>query len=161
MLAITSVHAPATTATGQLAEAQRLATRTAQRGGLAVTGGDWNCYTPDDTLTDDELRKFPPHLRPARTRTSGAQLTANYDVHDTLASVGMADPAPALPPDPPGTGSHPRARIDRFYLWPGTELLRAVTCYHQKPNPGSDHQLLMICLDPAALARAVPPGPRP
>lgn len=167
LLAITSVHAPATTAAGQRAEAERLATRIAQRGKLAITAGDFNCYTPDDALTGDELRKLPPHLRPARIHRDGGQLSANYDVHETLTCVGMADPVPALPPDrrhpphPPGTGSHPRARIDRFYLWPAGELISAVTCYHQKPNPGSDHQVLMICLDPAALASAVPPGPRP
>ena len=56
-------------------------------------------------------------------------------MHDTLCDVGMADPVPALPPDrrdppePPGTGSHPRARIDRFYLWPADEMLPAVRCY--------------------------------
>lgn len=166
VLHLTSVHAPATTAAGQLAEAERLATRTAQRGQLSIAGGDWNCYTPGDALTEDELSTLPPHLRPARMRQAGGRLTANYDVHDTLTMAGLADPVPGLPrdrrdpPDPPGTGSHPRARIDRFYLWPGKELLPAVRCYHQKPNPGSDHQMIMLCLDPAALASAVPPGPR-
>jgi hypothetical protein len=148
---VTSVHAPATTATGQLIEAERLATRTARRRQLSVAGGDWNCYTPDDagSLTEDELSKLPEHLRPARMHKAGGRLTANFDVHDTLCSVGMADPVPALPPDcrnpshPQGTGSHPRARIDRFYLWPG-EALSTVRRYYQKPNPGSDHQMIMI-----------------
>lgn len=167
LLAATSVHAPATTALGQLGDAQRLATRTAQRGALAITGGDWNCYTPADELTDEEIARLPPHLRPARTTRAEGRLTASYAVHDTLCDVGMADPVPALPPDrrdppePPGTGSHPRARIDRFYLWPGSQLLPAVRCYHQKPNPGGDHQMLMICLDPAALAAVSPPGAQP
>jgi endonuclease/exonuclease/phosphatase family metal-dependent hydrolase len=166
VLAIASVHAPATTAAGQLAEAQRLATRTAQRGTPAVTGGDWNCYTPADGLTDDEIAVLPLHLRPSRTRVAGGRLTANYDVHDTLTSVGLSDPVPALPPGrreppcPPGTGSHPKARIDRFYTWPGAELLPAVRCYHQKPNPGSDHQMIMLCLDPATVAIARHPGPQ-
>jgi hypothetical protein len=161
-----SVHAPATTAAGQLTEAERLATRTAQRGGLSLAGGDWNCFTSDDQLTADELARLPPHLRPARMRQAGG-LTANYDVHGTLTSVGMADPVPALepgrrdPPCPPGTGSHPRARIDRFYLWPGPQMLPAVRCYHQKPNAGSDHQLLMVCLDQAVLAGAAPPRAQP
>jgi len=166
ILAIVSVHAPATTAAGQLAEAQRLATRAAQRGGITIAGGDWNCYTPADALTSDELAALPPHLRPSRTRQADGTLTANHDVHDTLTSVGLADPVPVLPPGrrdpprPPGTGSHPRARIDRFYIWPGAELLPAVRCYHQKPNPGSDHQMIMICLDLAALAVTRHPGPQ-
>lgn len=165
-LALTSVHGPATTAAGQLTEAQRLATRTAQRGALAVAGGDWNCYTPADALTADELAALPPHLHPSRTRRDHGRITANYDVHDTLTSVGMTDPKPALaaarrhPASPPGTGSHPRAAIDRFYLWPA-ELIPAVTAYYQQPNPGSDHQVLMICLDVAALAATVPPGIQP
>jgi hypothetical protein len=167
VLHVASVHAPATTAAGQLAEAQRLATRTARRGQPAIAGGDWNCYTPADGLTEDELAALPPHLRPSRTRGAGGSLTANYDVHDTLASAGLSDPVPELPPDrrdppwPPGTGSHPKARIDRFYLWPGQEPPAAVRCYHQKPNPGSDHQMIMICLDPAVLASAIPPGAGP
>lgn len=37
----------------------------------------------------------------------------------------------------------------------------AVTCYRRQPNPGSDHQMLMVSLDPAALACVVCPGPRP
>jgi hypothetical protein len=165
ILNVASVHAPATTAAGQLCEAQRLATRTAQRRERAIIGGDWNCYTPDDALTGDDLAALSPHLRPSRMRQAGdGTLTASYDVHRTLTSVGLADPVPALPPGrrdpsrPPGTGSHPKARIDRFYLWPGEALLPAVRCYHQRPNPGSDHQIIMICLDPAALAVA---GPQP
>jgi hypothetical protein len=154
VLSLASVHAPATTATGQGVEAERLATRTAQRGLLAVAGGDWNCYTPADGLTEEEVSSLPSHLRPARARITADRVTANYDVHYTLAAVGLTDPVPALPPDrreppdPPGTGSHPRARIDRFYLWPPRQLPPAVRCYHQKPNPGSDHQIIMICLDP-------------
>jgi endonuclease/exonuclease/phosphatase family metal-dependent hydrolase len=167
VLHVSSVHAPATTAAGQLAEAQRLATRTAQRGEVAVAGGDWNCYTPADALTQDDLAALPPHLRPARTREAGGTLTANYDVHSTLTSVGLADPVPGLPserrepPHPPGTGSHPKARIDRFYLWPGNSLLPAVRSYHQKPNPGSDHQMIMITLRLSELAAAAAPGFRP
>ncbi len=169
-LYVASVHAPATTAVGQLTEAERLATRIAQRGMLAVAGGDWNCYSPADALTRAELIRLPPHLRPARMRRKGRfrrRLAANFDVHNTLSLVGLDDPVPALapdrrhPPEPPGTGSHPRARIDRFYLWPFRELLAAVRCYHQKPNPGSDHQMLMVCLDPAVLAAACIPGPQP
>lgn len=166
-LAVTSVHAPATTANGQLAEAERLAARTAQRGRLAIAGGDWNCYTPSDEFTSEELGALDLHLRPSRTRSAEGRITARYDVHETLNGVGMADPVPALPPDrrdpaaPAGTGSHPRGRIDRFYLWPGTRMVPSVRCYHQKYNPGSDHQMLMICLDQAALATTAPAGARP
>lgn len=166
MLDIYSVHAPATTAAGQLTEAQRLATRIVQRGRLAITGGDWNCYVPSDALTGHEIAALSPHLVPARIRQlPDGQRMANYDVHETLCATGLIDPVPLLSPDrkdpsePPGTGSHPRARIDRFHLT--QEVMAAVTCYHQKPNPGSDHQMLMICLDPAILARTCPPGPRP
>jgi hypothetical protein len=72
ILSVASVHAPATSAAGQLAEAQRLATRTAQRGQLAIDRGDWNCYTPvlfayllcpfsfgRDVLAGGELRARP------------------------------------------------------------------------------------------------------
>jgi hypothetical protein len=93
VLAVTSVHAPATTGAGQLAEAERLATRTVQRGVLAVAGGDWNSYTPSDGLTDDDLRDLPPHLRPSRMRAlPGGGITGNYDVHDTLACAGPCPP---------------------------------------------------------------------
>lgn len=169
-LYVVGEHAPATNAVGQLAGAQRLATRITRRGILAVAGGDWNCYSPADALTRAELLALPLHLRPARTRREGRfrpRLVANLDVHDTLTLVGLDDPVPFLapdrrhPPEPPGTGSHPRARIDRFYLWPFKDLLAAVLCYHQKPNPGSDHQMLMICLDLAVLAAARVPGPQP
>lgn len=166
MVQLASVHAPATTAVGQLAEAQRLATRTAQRGVLALVGGDWNCYSPDDALTDDDLNDLPPHLRPARMRISqGERFAANYDVHCTLTSVGMIDPVPRLPadrrhpPHPPGTGSHPRARIDRFYVWPGDQMMAATGSYHQKPNPGSDHHLALVTLNLDVLATIAPPWP--
>ena len=166
MLDIYSVHAPATTAAGQLTEAQRLATRVSQRGRLAITGGDWNCYAHADALTSQEIAALSSHLVPARMRQlPGGQLVANYDVDETLRATGLIDPVPLLaldrkePPEPPGTGSHPRARIDRFHLT--EEVLATVTGYHQKPNPGSDHQMLMICLDLAILAGACPPGPRP
>lgn len=167
MLNVTSVHAPSTTGTGQLTEAERLATRTAQRGALAVAGGDWNCYTPDDQLTPDDLAGLEAHLLPARTLPSGGRLAGNYRVHDVLTAVGMTDPVPELPPDlrdppvPPGTGSAPGARIDRFYLWPGHDLLPAVRRYEQKPNPGSDHQAIMIALEIAALATVTTPGFHP
>lgn len=44
-------------------------------------------------------------------------------------------------------------------LWPGTQMLPAVRRYDQKPNPGSDHQMLMITLSLDALAGAAAPGP--
>jgi hypothetical protein len=167
-LTITSVHAPATSATLQRAEAERLATRTAQRGRLAIVGGDWNSYTPDGFSEEEDLSGLPRHLRPARTRLlPTGRLAANYDVHDILTAIGCADPVPALPadrrdpPHPPGTGAHPRARIDRFALWPADQMLPAVTHYRQAPNPGSDHHMIMITLSVAALARAAAPGPQP
>jgi hypothetical protein len=55
-----SVHLPARSAVEQLSQAQRLASRIAQDGALAVAGGDWNCYAPADALTP---RKRWPRCR--------------------------------------------------------------------------------------------------
>lgn len=160
VLDIYSVHAPATTAAGQLAEAERLATRITDpaRKVPAIAGGDWNCYSRHADLGD--LGALSPHLRPARMRRGlDGQLAANYDVHDVLTFAGLTDPVPLLPPDrreppePPGTGSHPVALIDEFFLWPG-ELLRAVCRYDQRPNEGSDHQVPMITLNAEMIAAA-------
>jgi hypothetical protein len=133
VLTVTSVHAPATTAAGQLTEAQRLASRTAQRGGPAIAGGDWNCYTPDDNLTQDELSTLSPHLRPARMRPpAGGRLAANYDVHETLTAVGMADPVPGLPP--------------------------AAAARHRLAPQGEDRPVLPVALGPGGRGDLLPPG---
>lgn len=149
-LGVISDHAQATTAQGQLLEAERQAARCARH--LSIVGGDRNNYPPE--LADDELawvRDHMPQVSSARLRCDDdGNVTGNYAVHRVLTLAGLADPVPLLsrdrrfPEDPGGTGSGP-GRIDRFYLT--ASMLPAVRCYHQSANPGSDHQMLMLCLD--------------
>ena len=163
-LHVYSVHLPARTAAGQREQAERLASRIAQDGALAVAGGDWNCYAPgDEGLTPGVLAALPPHLRPARMRaTADGQLAAVHDVHEVLAAIGMSDIAASLPPgcrsprQLTGTGSHEHGRIDRFYA--SGELERAAVRYEQAGTGGSDHQALLLILDTAA-ASALTPRP--
>jgi AraC-like DNA-binding protein/endonuclease/exonuclease/phosphatase family metal-dependent hydrolase len=156
LLHVYSVHLPARTAAGQREQAERLASRIAQDGALAVAGGDWNCYAPgDEGLTPGVLAALPPHLRPARMRaTADGQLAAVHDVHEVLAAIGMSDIAASLPPgcrsprQLTGTGSCEHGRIDRFYASGGLE--RAAVRYEQASTGGSDHQALLLILDTAA-----------
>jgi hypothetical protein len=163
VLSVASVYAPAAAATGQLGEARRLETWAAQRGQLAIAGGEWHCYSPAKGLPYGELAVLPPQLLPSRTHAAGGKLTPDYDVHAILACTGMAGPVPALPSEyrescyPPGVGSK-RPSTHRFYLWPGEKVMPAVRRYHEKPNSGSDHQMIMLSLDVAALAAACTPG---
>jgi endonuclease/exonuclease/phosphatase family metal-dependent hydrolase len=163
-----SVHLPPGSAAEQLAHAQRLANRVAQRGELAILAGDWNCYAPADQVTADTLASQPLHLRPARMHARlGQLLAANYDVHEALAAVGMTDAAAGLDPDrrdPPGltpTGDNGGGRVDRFYLSRELWGSGAVQSYTQKDGGGSDHLLIMITLGQNELACAEPPGFRP
>jgi hypothetical protein len=87
----------------------------------------------------------------------------NYDVHDVLASVGLEDAAALLasghrePADLTPTGIHGGGRADRIYLtW---ELAGAAARYLQRDTGGSDHHAVMLALDGARAARAIPPGP--
>jgi endonuclease/exonuclease/phosphatase family metal-dependent hydrolase len=163
-----SVHLPPGSAAEQLGHAQRLASRTAQRGELAVLAGDWNCYAPADQITAETLAGLPPHLRPARMHARPDQpLTANYDVHEALAATGLVDAAAALGPDrrdPPEltpTGINGGGRVDRFYLTPELWESGAVWSYAQKDGGGSDHQMIMITLGLRELAAAAAPGFQP
>jgi endonuclease/exonuclease/phosphatase family metal-dependent hydrolase len=164
-VAFYSIHMPARSAVGQLMQAEWLATFLAQRGELAVAGGDWNCYGRADELTDEELRPMPPHLRPPRMRwTAGGVLAPNYAVEDTLALAGMRDAAACLPParrEPRQLTATARDgnRIDRFYVTP--EVIPALCEYRQHETGGSDHQAILLTLTRQALAEAEPPGPVP
>jgi hypothetical protein len=126
-----------------------------------------NCFARGDAglLAPGVLEMMPPHLRPPRMRPSAdGGLEPNYDVHDTLAAVGLADIAAWLPAD----HRVPReltktgisgGRIDRFYLTEG--LAEATTSYRQQDTGGSDHQALLHTLDTAAVSRIVPREPAP
>ena len=163
-----SVHLPPGSAAEQLGHAQRLASRTAQRGELAVLAGDWNCYAPADQITAETLAELPPHLRPARMHARpGQPLAANYDVHEALTATGLVDAAAALDPerreprDLMPTGINGGGRVDRFYVSAELWESGAVRSYAQKDGGGSDHQMIMITLATDKLARATAPGFRP
>ena len=163
-----SVHLPPRSAAEQLMHAQRLAATIAQRGEHAVAAGDWNCYAPADQITPATLDGLPPHLRPARMHGSpGQPLTPNYDVHDTLAAVGLTDAAAGLDPvrrDPARltpTGINGGGRVDRIYITPELWESGAVQAYAQQDGGGSDHHMIMITLGQRELAAASPPGFQP
>jgi endonuclease/exonuclease/phosphatase family metal-dependent hydrolase len=161
-LRVYSVHLPPRSAQEQLSQIQRLATYVAQRGEYAVVAGDFNSYARGDEITSAMLQSQPPHLRPSRMRrTPDGQLAANYDVHDTLASIGMLDAAAFLPPglrDPSELAptAPSGGRIDRCYVT--RELGPAVSGYIQRDTGGSDHHALMVTLQPGQVTD-LPPGP--
>lgn len=163
-LRVISDHAQATTAAGQLSEAERQAARAART--LSIIGGDRNNYSPEDDLADSELtgiRTTMPHVASSRLRLGlDGKLTANYDVHQVLTSAGLVDPVPHLAggsrfPAAPGRTASGPGRIDRFYM--SGQMLPAVRRYDQRANPGSDHQMLMVTLSLSALARVKAPEP--
>jgi endonuclease/exonuclease/phosphatase family metal-dependent hydrolase len=165
-LRVYSVHLPPGSAADQRRHAEQLATRTAQRGELAIACGDWNCWAPADQITSQILAGMPLHLRPARMHLdSGGELTVRYDVHHTLTATGLADAAAALAPDrrdPPQlrpTGINGGGRVDRFYVT--SQLCGAVRSYRQRQGGGSDHEFAMLTISLDALAQAQPPGSRP
>ena len=167
-LRVYSVHLPPGSAAEQLAHAQRLASRIAQRGEHAIAAGDWNSWSPSDPLASLELEAMPPHLRPARMHARpGQPLTACYDVHHALAAIGLADAAAGLDParrDPPAlapTEINGGGRVDRIYVTGELADCGAVLSYAQKDGGGSDHEMIMITLSLDALARAPAPGFRP
>jgi endonuclease/exonuclease/phosphatase family metal-dependent hydrolase len=164
-VAFYSIHMPARSAVGQLMQAEWLATFLAQRGELAIAGGDWNSYSRADALTDEDLRSMPPHLRPPRMRwRSEGVLQPSYAVEDTLALVGMRDAAACMSPgqrepeELTATGRDGN-RLDRFYVTP--EVIPALRGYRQRETGGSDHQAILLMLARDALAEAEPPGPVP
>jgi hypothetical protein len=161
-----SVHLPARSATSQHVQAERLATLIAQRGGLAIVGGDWNSYAPADQVTADTLAALPAHLRPARMLLAGdGSLEPDYHVHQALASVGLADAAAELlqhcrqPPDLTPTGVTGGARVDRIYVT--SALVPALERYEQAVTGGSDHQALLLSVNTATAAATTPPPPLP
>ena len=162
-LRVYSVHLPARSAVDQLSQAQRLASRIAQTGEISLAGGDWNNFGRADAseLASAVLAAMPPHLRPPRMRRlAGGTWEPNFDVHDTLAAIGLADLAASLPPgrrNPAGltaTGINNGGRPDRLY---GTEgLPDAAERYEQLDTGGSDHCALLLTLGIPAMARIVP-----
>jgi hypothetical protein len=160
-----SAHFPARSATQQLTHGQALANTIAQRGAHALALGDWNGYAPADRYTPGQLAAQPPHLRPARMRTSpDGELTANTDVHEALASVGLIDVAAALPPeqrsprDLTPTGITGGGRPDRAYATPELWHAGVIGSYEQRDGGGSDHHLFMLTLSLAKLAATAAPG---
>lgn len=156
-----SVHMPTRSAQEQLSQAQRLASYVGQRGGYAIVGGDFNSYPPDGKLTSEDLERQPLHLRSARMRRDrDGSLACNFDVHDTLTTIGMSDVAAMLPPEQrepaelTPTAAH--GRIDLVFL--SRELSPAAARYVQRDTGGSDHQALLITLD-LRLVTELPPGP--
>jgi hypothetical protein len=162
-----SVHLPPRSSTEQRSQADRLASRIAELGELAIAGGDWNSYGRADPVSAIALAHQPPHLRPPRMRYTphDQTVTPNYDVHDVLASVGMEDAAAFLPPgqrqpaDLTATGTGNGGRIDRLYLT--FDLTQAAARYIQQDTGGSDHHALMLTLDTARAATAIPWGQSP
>lgn len=160
-LRVYSVHMPTRSAQAQLEQAQRLASYVGQRGEYAIVGGDFNCYAPADKLTADDLAQQPLHLRPPRMRRGrNGDLACNFDVHDTLTTIGMSDVAAMLlpehrePAELTPTAAH--GRIDRVYVGPG--MGPAVCSYVQRDTGGSDHQAVMVTLDLRQVTN-LPPGP--
>lgn len=162
-----SVHLPPRSSTEQRSQADRLASRIAELGELAIAGGDWNSYGRADPVSAIALAHQPPHLRPPRMRYTphDQTVTPNYDVHDVLASVGMEDAAAFLPPgqrqpaDLTATGTGNGGRIDRLYLT--FDLTQAAARYIQQDTGGSDHHALMLTLNTARAATAIPWGQSP
>jgi endonuclease/exonuclease/phosphatase family metal-dependent hydrolase len=162
-LRVYSVHLPARSATSQLAWAEYLANRIAQLGELTIAGGDWNGFSCGDAdqLTPKDLARLPPHLIPPRMRLNDlGERLSNYDVHQVLDSVGLVDAAAYLPADrrEPGeltpTADCSVGRIDRFYTT--LTLAAAMRSYRQQSTGGSDHHAILLTLDLAAAAAAVP-----
>ena len=63
-----SVHMPARSAQEQRSQAQRLASLIAQKGEIAIAGGDWNSF-PRTGAGLPDLHDMDPHLRPPRMHT--------------------------------------------------------------------------------------------
>jgi endonuclease/exonuclease/phosphatase family metal-dependent hydrolase len=168
VIRVYSVHLPPGSAGEQLMRAERLASLIAQRGELAIAAGDWNCWSPGDQLTAAGLAAMPPHLRTARMHVRpGEPLSARYDVHNTLAGIGMIDAAAGLQParrdprDLTPTGINGGGRVDRIYVTDALWDCGAVRSYAQVDGGGSDHQLVMITLGLDELASATAPGFQP
>jgi endonuclease/exonuclease/phosphatase family metal-dependent hydrolase len=164
-----SVHLPARSADEQRSQAQRLASVIAQKGEIAIAGGDWNSFPRTGAALRD-LNDMPPHLRPPRMHTRPGpggviELEPNYDVDDILTGTGLTDAAASLPPerrDPPdlsATSIHDNGRIDRFYLTQG--LPAAAEDYIQSETSGSDHHALLLIISRDKAAAITPRKPEP
>jgi endonuclease/exonuclease/phosphatase family metal-dependent hydrolase len=167
-IAVYSVHMPARSAEEQRSQAQRLASLIAQKGEIAIAGGDWNSF-PRNGGALRNLHDMDPHLRPPRMHIRpgprGIELEPSYDVDDILTSTGLTDAAACLPPerrDPPAlaaTSRNDNGRIDRFYLTPG--LPEAADRYTQADTGGSDHHALLLILNRSQAATITPREPAP
>jgi hypothetical protein len=161
-----SVGLPAHSSTEQRSQADHLASRIADLGELAVAGGNWNSYSRADAITAAALEVAPSHLRPARMRYTPQDrtLSANYDVHDVLASVGLHDAAIVAaarqqdPDDLPQAGTSRGGRVDRVYLT--GELADTASRHDQQDIGDGGRRALMLTLDGYRAARAIPLEPR-
>jgi hypothetical protein len=157
-----SVGLPARSSTEQRVQADYLASRVADRGELAMAGGNWNSYSRADPVTAAMLEAAPLHLRPARMRYTPQDqaLSPNYDVHDVLASVGLHDAVTVMAPgqrdphDVTAAMTSRGGRVDRIYLT--RELAAAASRHDQRDSENGDRRLLMLTLDGSRAARAIP-----
>ena len=164
VLGLYSLHMPARSAAMQLIQAEWLASHVAQQGRLTIAGGDWNCLSRADDVPGEALRAMKPHLRTARMKREGGQLTADYSVEDVFSAIGMRDAAACLPEgrreprelSPTGAAG---SRVDRFAV--SGEAVPALRGYRQRATSGSDHHAISISVDRTALDEAIPPGYRP
>jgi endonuclease/exonuclease/phosphatase family metal-dependent hydrolase len=158
-----SVHMPARYVQEQRSQAQRLASVIAQRGEIAIAGGDWNSF-PRNGGALRNLHDMDPHLRPPRMHTrpdpdGRVVLEPSYDVDDILTGTGLTDAA-GLPPErrePPvlaATSNNDNGRIDRFYLTPGLD--DAAERYIQADTGGSDHHALLLILTRSKVSAITP-----
>jgi len=158
-----SIDLPSDSSVEQRSQADRLATRVAELGELAVAGGNWNSYGRADVISPSGLNTVSLPLRPLRMRydPQNRTLTPNYDVHDVLTSIGMEEAVALLHSrkgdledlTPDGTVW----RTDRIYMT--KDIAGAATRYISQDIGDSDHQAQMLILDGLTAARAFPPGP--
>ena len=138
----------------QRSQAEHLASRVTHLGDLGVAGGNWSSYGRAGSVTPAAVDSVPRYARPSRLRYSPRDqaLTLNYDVHDALACVGMADAA-AIQGGPGELTSADTdiGRMDRIYLT--RELAGAAARHTQQDTPDGEHQALMISLDAARITQ--------
>lgn len=157
-IAVYSVHLPASNKAQQKENAERLANHAFQEGMLTTAAGDFNAPPRTEQATEDELLNRKTHLRPVRMHLDDGPLRLDYAVYDTLTGTGFVDIAASLPHAdlaPTGQGG---SRVD-WQLATG-EMARAAIRYRLARTGASDHAFTVVDYDRAALAAAVPPGPR-
>jgi len=77
-VAVYSVHMPARSAQEQRSQAQRLASLIAQKGEIAIAGGDWNSFPRTGGALRD-LHDMDPHLRPRGCTPAPAPAASSWN----------------------------------------------------------------------------------